>query len=56
VTWQVDAAIGEAQAAAMASNRFALDARSTPDEALEWHAIDEKHWIENGYAPNYRRG
>jgi hypothetical protein len=34
--------VGGAQAAAIARNRFAFDARST----LEWHAIDEKHWIE----------
>jgi hypothetical protein len=58
VKWQVDATVAEAQAAAMARNRnrFAPDARSTPEEALERHAIDEKHWTEKGYAPNHWRG
>lgn len=56
VTWDVDDTVHKEEAAAMAKNALALDARATPDEALEWHAIDEKHWIEKGYAPNHWRG
>ena len=55
VAWDIDETVGEAQADAMARNRntFALDARATPEDALEWHAIDEKHWRDHGYAPNH---
>lgn len=53
VTWHVDATVGAAQAHAMAMNTFALDARETPEEARRWHAIDEAHWREKGYAPNH---
>jgi hypothetical protein len=55
VTWDVDDIVHKEEAAAMARNAFAPDARANPDEALEWHAIDEKHWIEKGYAPNHWR-
>jgi hypothetical protein len=51
--WDVDDTVGEAQADAMARSTFALDARATPEEALEWHANDEAHWREHGYAPNH---
>jgi hypothetical protein len=40
VTWDVDDTVHKEEAAAMAKNALALDARATPDEALEWHAID----------------
>jgi hypothetical protein len=55
VTWHVDVSVGEAQAnmAARNKNVFVLDARETPEEARRWHAIDEAHWIEKGYAPNH---
>jgi hypothetical protein len=55
VTWEVDQDVSEEQALDMAWNRntFALDARATPDEALVWHAIDEVHWRQHGYAPNH---
>jgi hypothetical protein len=55
VIWRVDPTVDEAQADAMARNRntFALDARATPEEALRWHAIDEAHYREQGYAPNH---
>jgi len=53
VTWDVDDGVRADEALAMARNAFALDARATPDEALRWHVIDEKHWIEKGYAPNH---
>jgi hypothetical protein len=53
VMWDVDDIVHKEEAAGMARNGFALDARANPDEALEWHAIDEKHWIEKGSAPNH---
>jgi hypothetical protein len=53
VTWDVDHIVSEAEAADMARKTFALDARATPAEALEWHAIDEAHYREHGYAPNH---
>jgi hypothetical protein len=52
VTWEAEEA-ETPQSLDMARNGFAFDARSTPAEALEWHAIDEAHWIEHGYAPNH---
>jgi hypothetical protein len=52
VTWEADE-IESQNALAMARSGFALDARSTPAEALEWHVIDEAHWREHGYAPNH---
>jgi hypothetical protein len=56
VTWDVDNTARAEEALAMARTNFALDARNTASEALHWHAIDEKHWIEHGYAPNHWRG
>ncbi|MGM4916302.1 hypothetical protein [Tardiphaga sp. 813_E8_N1_3] len=53
VTWHVDATVGAAHADTMAMKIFALDARETPEEARRWHAIDEAHWREHGYAPNH---
>jgi hypothetical protein len=38
-SWQVDATVGEEQAAATARDRFALDA----GQGLEWRAINERH-------------
>jgi hypothetical protein len=46
VAWDVDDTVRAEEALAMARNRntFALDARATPEEAMEWHEIDEAHW------------
>jgi hypothetical protein len=53
VAWDVDDTVRVEEALAMARSAFALDARATPEEAMEWHAIDEEHWREHGYAPNH---
>jgi hypothetical protein len=52
VIWEAEEAETR-QSLDMARNGFACDARSTPEEALEWHAIDEAHWRAHGYAPNH---
>jgi hypothetical protein len=52
VTWDADDTVRAEEALAIARKNFALDARATAAEALHWHAIDEKHWIDHGYAPN----
>jgi hypothetical protein len=54
VTWDVDDAGADSPAAmVMARQGFAFDARATGAEALRWHAIDERHWLDHGYAPNH---
>jgi hypothetical protein len=53
VAWDVDDTVRADEALAMARRAFTLDARATPEEAMEWHAIDEAHYREQGYAPNH---
>jgi hypothetical protein len=52
VTWEAEEA-ETPQSQDMALAGFALDARATPDEAIEWHVIDESLWRERAYAPNH---
>jgi hypothetical protein len=52
VTWEAEEA-ETPRGEQMARNGFALDARATPEESMEWHALDEAHWREHDYAPNH---
>jgi hypothetical protein len=52
VTWEAEEA-ETPQSRDMALYGFALDARATPEEAMEWHAVDDAHWREHDYAPNH---